>query len=166
MTRSFTLRSVLPFVPEDAFDLSRSVDGHTKSFAQTGERAVAGVTSGLLGPGDRVTWRGRHFGVVFHLSSAITAYDRPERFVDEQVRGPFRAFRHEHRFSPTAGGTLVEDRVTLTAPFGPLGRLAESLVLSRYLARVIAERNKALAQLSAAEFRDLLGRVPTPVPAS
>jgi hypothetical protein len=48
---------------ERVFDLARSVELHVASTAQTGERAVGGVTTGLLGPGDEVTWRARHFAV-------------------------------------------------------------------------------------------------------
>jgi ligand-binding SRPBCC domain-containing protein len=41
--------------------------------------------------GDTVTWRARHFGIAFQMTSAITDYERPIRFVDEQQRGPFSA---------------------------------------------------------------------------
>jgi len=43
------------------FELSLSVDAHTGSMAASGEQAVAGVTNGLLGPGDQVTWRARRW---------------------------------------------------------------------------------------------------------
>ena len=48
---------------ERCFDLSRSVDLHILSTAQTNERAIDGVTSGLMKLGDVVTWEARHFGV-------------------------------------------------------------------------------------------------------
>ena len=62
------------------FDLSRSIDLHTESTAKTGERAVAGVTAGLIEMGEEVTWRARHFGVWQELTSRITAFDRPHHF--------------------------------------------------------------------------------------
>jgi len=43
----------------------------------TGERAIAGVTSGLIGLGEEVTWEGHHFGLKLQHTSRITAYDRP-----------------------------------------------------------------------------------------
>ena len=58
---------------ERCFDLARDVDLHRRSLARTGERAVGGVTTGLLGPGDTVTWEGRHFGVRQRLTARITA---------------------------------------------------------------------------------------------
>ena len=50
--------------PDRCFLLSLSIDLHKESTAQTQERAIAGVTHGLIGPGQTVTWQGRHFGVV------------------------------------------------------------------------------------------------------
>lgn len=132
--------------PERCFELSLSVDAHTASMADSGERAVAGVTSGVMGPGDTVTWRARHFGVPFTMTSAITAYDAPRRFVDEQVSGPFRRWWHEHRFEETAAGTRMIDLVEFESPAGPIGRLVNALFLTRYMTRLLDQRNAWLAE--------------------
>ena len=144
MTVRFRLVTDLATSPERAFALSLDVGAHERSMAASGERAVAGTTTGTIGLGETVTWRARHFGIVWRMTSRITALEAPGRFVDEQVRGPFARFRHEHRFTASADGTRMVDEVTLTAPFGPLGRLAERLVLGRYLRRLIADRNASL----------------------
>ena len=52
---------------------------------------------------------------------------------DEQVRGPFRSFRHEHQFESIAGATVMTDQWEHVAPFGPLGRLVDRLVLERHM---------------------------------
>lgn len=130
---------------EEMFDLARNIDTHTESQAASAEEAIDGVTRGLIGAGQDVTWRARHFGIRFSLTSAITEFDPPHRFVDEQTRGPFASFRHEHVFAPADGGSVMIDRIRFTAPFGPLGLLAEKLVLERYLRRLIAERGAFLA---------------------
>jgi len=96
---------------EACFDLSRSIDLHLESMVASGEKAVAGVTAGLIGPDEEVSWQARHFGIQWRMTSRITAYDRPHRFVDEMVRGPFSSFRHEHRFQEEGGGTLMTDTV-------------------------------------------------------
>ncbi|WP_327092146.1 SRPBCC family protein [Nonomuraea sp. NBC_01738] len=132
--------------PELVFDVSLSVEAHIASMSASGERAVGGVTSGRLGPGDEVTWRARHFGVVWRLTSTISAYDRPSFFVDEQVAGPFRRWRHEHYFEAAGEGTLMRDVVDFAAPLGVLGRLAEVVVLRRYLTRLIVVRNRHLTE--------------------
>ncbi|PVZ96304.1 cyclase [Amnibacterium flavum] len=130
---------------EQLFDLSLDIDAHTGSMAASDERAIGGVTSGEIGLGETVTWRARHFGVPITMTSRITAQDRPTSFVDEQVRGPFRRFRHQHLFEATPGGSRMRDVVEFSAPFGPIGRVVERLVLARYLRRLIEQRNAFLA---------------------
>jgi ligand-binding SRPBCC domain-containing protein len=70
----------------------------------------------------------------------VTALDRPRRFVDEQVRGPFHRFRHEHVFEPTGSKTVMIDRVSFGAPLGPLGWAVEQVVLADYVRRLIETR--------------------------
>ncbi|MFI0027709.1 SRPBCC family protein [Streptomyces albidoflavus] len=134
------------------FGLSLDVDAHTASMARSGERAVAGVTTGTMSLGDTVTWRARHFGVVWRMTSRITAYGHPTHFVDEQTAGPFHHWRHAHHFTPDGqGGTLMRDEIDFRAPFGPLGRLAERAALDRYMARLIRERNEHLRVVAEGE---------------
>ncbi|WP_395243052.1 SRPBCC family protein [Agromyces sp. MMS24-K17] len=90
-----------------------------------------------------MTWRAWHFGVPFRMTSRITEYERPSRFVDEQVRGPFAGFRHVHRFEAAGGRTTMVDEVGFAAPFGWLGRMVEP-ALRAYLRRLIEERNAHL----------------------
>jgi hypothetical protein len=67
--------------------------------------------------GDTVTWRARHFGITFRMTSAITEYQRPTRFVDEQQHGPFQRWWHEHTFEPVPDGkTLMIDVVEFGSP--------------------------------------------------
>ena len=145
MTASFMCRTESQLPVERLFDLARSIDVHVESQRTSGERAVSGVTSGLIGEGQEVTWRARHFGIPLTMTSRITHLDFPRSFTDEQVKGPFKTFRHVHDFSATATGSIMTDRVEFTAPFGILGRLVEKLVLRRYLERLIADRGMFLA---------------------
>jgi ligand-binding SRPBCC domain-containing protein len=138
------LRTRVVAPPARCFDLARDVELHQRSTAASRERAVAGVTSGLLGAGDEVTWEARHFGVRQRLTSRITEFDPPKRFVDEMVRGAFARFRHEHQFLSVPEGTDVVDIFDYTAPLGPLGRLADGLFLRRYMTRLLRERNAYL----------------------
>ena len=127
------------------FHRARDVGVHTKSQASAHERAVAGVRDGLIGLGQDVTWTAHHFGVRFSLTSRVTELDMPRRFVDEQTRGPFRHFRHEHVFEPTVSGSVMIDRIHFSAPFGVFGTAVERVVLTRYLRRLIETRGKYLA---------------------
>src|SRR4051812_20897417 len=103
------LETQIHAVPERCFDLARDVDAHVGSTAGTHERAVAGVTSGLMGLGDSVTWEAVHFGVRQRLTSRITRLERPNLFVDEMVEGAFHSFEHTHEFRSTNNGTVMVD---------------------------------------------------------
>ena len=140
------LSTFLPASVERCFEVSLSVDAHVAAMADSAERAVAGVTSGVMGPGDTVTWKARHFGIPFTMSSVISAYQAPRRFVDEQTWGPFRRWWHEHLFEETEPGTTrMTDIVEFESPAGPLGRWVNALVLTRYLTRLLVQRNASLA---------------------
>jgi len=139
MASRFVVRTRAEVAAEELFDISLDIDTHVASMEQSGERAIGGVVSGRIDLGEEVTWRARHFGVWFTMTSRIAALDRPKRFVDEQVRGPFRSFRHEHRFDDRGGATTMTDTIDVASPI--LGVLAERVVLVPYLRRLIRLRN-------------------------
>ena len=133
---------------EIVFDLSRSIDLHKLSTADTNEEAIAGVTSGLISMNESVTWRARHFGVYQTLTSKITAFDRPKFFVDEMVKGAFRSFRHEHHFEQQNGTTVMRDIFEYKSPLGWLGNLADLLFLKRYMTRLLTNRNEMIKEFA------------------
>ncbi len=136
---------------ERCFDLARSVEVHLAGNVHFGETVVAsgGVTSGLLGMGQRVTWRARHLGVRQHLTSEITAMDRPTYFLDTMIRGAFRSLKHDHMFrSLPSDETELKDIFCFAAPLPVLGRLAEIVVLRKYMRRLLQERNTVLKQIA------------------
>jgi hypothetical protein len=138
----FRLQTVIAAPIGDCFALSLSVDAHAASMSGSGERAIGGVIRGVMGPGDTVTWRARHFGIVFRMTSAITEYDYPDRFVDEQQRGPFQRWWHEHTFTTLPDGAVqMTDTVEFRSPLGPLGSMADRLVLDHYMPHLLRHRN-------------------------
>ena len=144
MTVRFEHETFISAPREMVFDLSLDIDAHRASMSASNERAIAGVTSGHIGLGEEVTWRATHFGSPFTMTSRVTDLQRPSRFVDEQVRGPFRSFHHEHCVEAVAGGTRMTDRVRFDAPLGLLGRIVERAVLLRHLRRLIEVRGAYL----------------------
>ncbi|MEO8694117.1 MAG: SRPBCC family protein [Acidimicrobiales bacterium] len=148
MTVSFENRTVIGASISLVFDLALDIDAHVESQARSRERAVGGVTSGKIGLGEQVTWRAVHFGIPFKMTSKVTELERPNRFVDEQVSGPFRTFRHEHCFEPLGRETMMVDRIEFDAPLGAVGRGVERVVLARYLRKLIRERGLFLKQLA------------------
>jgi ligand-binding SRPBCC domain-containing protein len=138
------LETVIAAPPERCFDLSLDVDLHQASVAWTRERAVGGVMTGVMGLGDEVTWSARHLGRTWRMTSRITAWERPVRFVDEMVSGPFRSFGHEHLFESMDGMTRMVDRLQYQAPLGALGHVADLLFLERYMRSLLLARNRHL----------------------
>ncbi|GAA0946253.1 SRPBCC family protein [Virgisporangium aurantiacum] len=131
------------------FDLELDMDVHAASLAASGETATTSTGRRRVALGDEVTFRARHFGVVWRMTSRITAYEPPRRFVDEQVRGPFRALRHEHVFDDLGPGrTRMTDRMTVTAPFGPLGILVTRMLLAPHLRRLLKRRSAHVKRLA------------------
>ena len=142
------------------FDLARSVEVHALGNLHWGEEAVAegGVTSGLIGLGERVTWRARHLGVLQRLTSEITALEASGAgatayFQDTMVRGAFKFMQHDHYFREIdAGGGLLRtemrDVFCFAAPMGVLGRVAEELVLRRYMTNLLTERNAVVKRVA------------------
>ena len=138
---TIVLETEIAAPPEACFDLSLDVDEHVASTAATGERIVAGVMHGRLRLGDTVTFEARHFGLRLRLTSRISEYERPLRFVDEMVSGPLKSVWHEHKFDATAEGTRMTDTFRFAAPLGPLGALAERLFLGRHMTTLRKGRN-------------------------
>lgn len=141
---TISLETYIHAPPERCFDLSLSVDLHTQSQAHAHERPIAGVMAGGMHLGDTVTWEAVHFGIKQHLTSQITAYERPTRFTDEMVAGIFQELQHTHVFVPQPHGTLMMDEFTFRAPLGVLGRIAEILFLTRYMRGLLLSRNRYL----------------------
>ena len=136
---------------ERVFDLARSIDAHMASTSKSKEIAIAGVTTGLIGMGETVTWQASHFGVKQRLKVQITEFDRPALFTDEMIFGAFKSMKHTHRFEECNGMTHMThmiDEFEFQAPLMILGRIAEALFLTRYMRAFIIERNRVLKDLA------------------
>jgi ligand-binding SRPBCC domain-containing protein len=78
------------------------------------------------------------------MTSRISAFARPAKFVDEMESGPFHRWRHEHRFEDSDGSTLMSDVIAYELPLGPLGRLADALFVRRHLTHLVQQHNRAV----------------------
>jgi len=137
---------------ERCFDLSRDIELHTRSTAQTREIAIAGVTKGLISLGEEVTWEATHFGLRQRLTTRITAFNRPFHFRDSQIDGAFKRFDHDHYFEVLSDGeTLIIDVFDYTSPLGWLGRLADILFLEAYMRDFLMRRNALIRKVAEAD---------------
>jgi ligand-binding SRPBCC domain-containing protein len=96
--------------------------------------------TGLVGPGQEVTWEATHLGVRQRLTARITAFDRPRHFRDSQIRGAFARFDHDHFFEDQNGSTVMRDVFDFASPLGLLGRFVDRLFLRAYMRRFLIDR--------------------------
>jgi ligand-binding SRPBCC domain-containing protein len=94
--------------------------------------------------GTVIDYRLRLRGIPIRWRSEITAWEPPHRFVDEQRRGPYRLWVHEHRFETRDGGTQVADLVRYAVPGG---RLVDWLFVRRDVERIFQFRREKLLAL-------------------
>jgi ligand-binding SRPBCC domain-containing protein len=97
--------------------------------------------------GALIEYRLRLHGVPLRWLTRIDVWEPPHRFVDRQLRGPYRVWRHEHTFTPAGGGrTLMRDRVEYSLPLGPLGLVADLVLVRRDLRRIFDHRAESVAR--------------------
>lgn len=134
----------LPRQPEEVFDFyadAFNLEKLTPSWLRFEVVTPAPIT---MRSGAEIDYRLRLHGLRLKWRSRITDWDPPHRFADEQIRGPYRMWVHEHTFTPHEGGTLVGDHVQY-AMFG--GWLADRLLVRRDLRRIFAFRQQRLAEI-------------------
>lgn len=98
-------------------------------------------------PGARIDYRLGLRGVPVRWRTEITVWEPPRRFVDVQLRGPYRLWEHEHTFEEVPGGTLCRDRVRYAVPGGPLSGLVNRLLVAPDLRKVFRYRQETLRRL-------------------
>jgi hypothetical protein len=133
---------------QTVFDASRNIAIHQQSASKSNEKAIAGVTSGLINLNETATWRGKHFGFYLTHESRITKMNFYDYFVDEMERGKFKSFKHEHFFEEENGFTIMKDKLQYETPFGIFGELFDILFLEKHLTNFLLERNKILKEVS------------------
>jgi ligand-binding SRPBCC domain-containing protein len=94
-----------------------------------------------MGAGTLLDYRLRLHGIPVRWQSRIIVWEPPYRFTDEQTKGPYALWRHEHRFDERGGGTLVKDDVEYAVPGG---RFVQKLLVAPDLERIFKYRHEAL----------------------
>jgi ligand-binding SRPBCC domain-containing protein len=147
-----TLKTEIAAPSERCFDLSRSIDLHQLSTANTFEKAIAGRTSGLIRIGETVTWKARHFGIWFTLTSKITAFNYPTHFIDEMESGPFKRLHHLHEFNWNGHSTVMIDYFQFQSPYGLIGKIVDLVILTPYLKQLLLTRNALIKKFAESEL--------------
>jgi ligand-binding SRPBCC domain-containing protein len=101
----------------------------------------------VMKPGATIAYALRVRGIPFRWLTEIEQWNPPHEFIDVQAKGPYRFWRHTHRFSEVEGGTSIVDIVHYALPLGPLGRLVHRLQVARDLARIFDYRSQRVQEL-------------------
>ena len=99
--------------------------------------------------GEEINYVIRWMGVPMKWKTIIRAYDPPRMFVDEQAKGPYRLWHHEHTFEETAAGVVIRERVDYRLPFGLLGQAAHALLVKGQLLEIFRYRQAGVAKMLA-----------------
>jgi len=97
--------------------------------------------------GLKIDYRLKIHGIPVRWQSEITAWDPPYRFVDEQRRGPYSLWHHEHRFEEKDGGTLCLDIIQYRAPGGPLRPWIERFFVRPDVEKIFGYRTRKMQEL-------------------
>lgn len=133
------------------FDLSRSIDLHKLTMSKHREEAVAGVRFGLIEKDETVTWKAKHLFKTRIYKSKISEMKRDQYFVDEQMEGDFKALKHEHHFKSCDNGTIMIDMIKFESPYGAIGKGFNKVYLTRYLRKLIEQRNTTIKEFAEGE---------------
>jgi ligand-binding SRPBCC domain-containing protein len=100
-----------------------------------------------MGAGTLIEYRLRLHGIPVRWRTRIEAWEPPRRFVDMQIKGPYSLWEHTHTFEQDGPeATIIRDRVRYSIPFGPLGELADRLLVRRDLKQIFDDRRDAVAR--------------------
>ena len=98
--------------------------------------------------GTLIRYRLRLHGVPVSWLTAIREWEPPHRFADEQVRGPYALWHHTHTFEPDGDrATIMRDVVRYAIGYGPLGVVADRLLVRRDLTAIFDHRAERVAAL-------------------
>lgn len=128
------------------FDLARDVDFYQKSLERSNEIAIDGKILGLVNLNDIVIWETKHLGFVRHITLKVTEFNTPNLFVDELVKGGFKAYKHEHIFRESEDKTIMIDKFYFESPFGVIGKFVDWIFLKKYMTNLLKTRNKTLKE--------------------
>jgi hypothetical protein len=130
---------VFPF-----FSDARNLERITPSFMSL---RILPPLPGIMAAGTEISYQLRLYGWPARWLTRIEAFEPPERFVDIQLTGPYRSWRHTHQFADVENGTEMRDIVEYELPFGPLGELVHVLFVRRSLQRIFDYRRDVIFKI-------------------
>jgi ligand-binding SRPBCC domain-containing protein len=149
MMRALVREQWLPVALDGAWHFFSSPDNLSKiTPGDMGFRIREPFDRAPIHTGQRITYTVKPlFGIPLTWITCIAVAEPPHRFVDVQIKGPYKHWWHEHTFEERDGGTLMRDRVEYEMPLGPLGELVHGWLVRDRLRRIFDHRFRTLAEL-------------------
>lgn len=101
----------------------------------------------VMGVGARIDYKISLHGIKLTWQTVIESFDPDDRFVDVQMKGPYKWWHHTHTFADVPGGTEIGDEVDYEVGFGPLGTIAHGLFVKRQLRTIFDYRTRVMTEL-------------------
>jgi hypothetical protein len=133
------------------FDLSRSIDLHQTSMQHTSEKAISGVTKGLINEGEIVVWQAKHLFKKRKLKTLISKMQPFDFFEDQMLEGDFKMMKHRHVFKFENGKTTMIDLFEFESPYGFAGKLFNGIFLKNYMRHLLQNRNAVIKEYAETE---------------
>ncbi|HEY5367975.1 MAG TPA: SRPBCC family protein [Hanamia sp.] len=86
-------------------------------------------------------------GIPVHWQTEIFEVDKPVRFADRQLKGPYKIWEHTHTFLEKDNGVLMRDHVKYELPFGLIGRITHSIIVKKKIEQIFSYRKEVLKKL-------------------
>lgn len=138
------LHTIIDSDIKTCFDLSRDVGFYQNTLPSSEEIAIDGKVTGLVELNDQITWETNHLGFAQHVTLKVTEFDSPNLFVDELVKGGFKAYNHKHIFEKIGNKTVMTDKFYFETPYGIFGKFVNWLFLKKYMTKLLKTRNHFL----------------------
>ncbi|MBS1750743.1 MAG: SRPBCC family protein [Bacteroidetes bacterium] len=140
------------------FDLSRNATVFRKALEGRNETLTANASGILLNVSDTITLSAKHLGKTRMMTLRVTEMIEPEKFVEEQVKGDLKSFRHEHHFKEVDNGSLLIDMVYMEEPRDAVGGLMGKLFMKGYFEKILNKRNELIKQYAESDkWRTVMG---------
>jgi len=139
----------LPGTPDEVFEFfadTRNLEAITPPLLRFRVVTPAPI---VMRRGTLIHYRLRVRGVPVRWLTRIEEWDPPHRFVDQQLEGPYALWQHTHTFEADGAETIMRDTVRYRIGFGPLGTLADRLLVRRDVARIFDFRAQRVRELLA-----------------
>lgn len=108
---------------------------------------VKNKTTDEIKKGTIINYQLKLRGIPLRWKSLISEFDKDRRFIDEQLKGPYKKWVHLHEFKKHRSGTLIRDKVVYKVPFGSLGRLIAGKYVRRDVKTIFNHRNKVIRDI-------------------